>query len=286
MSSALSQLISLLKLQSAGENRFIGQSQNLGLPQIFGGQIMAQSLVAAQSVAEPDRVAHSFHATFLQAGDVREPLQFDTEILRSGGSFTVVNVRASQSQGVICLAQVSFQTVEEGREFQCEMPDFAPPENFSSENQFIANIAEHLPSPIKTLFSVERPFIVQSKHLNNPFAGKTLPPAQQLWAKLNGKIPLTLAEQQCLLLYFSDFHCLPTMLFPHGKGALEQSVRMATLEHSFHFYRPFDFHQWLAFALETQNSSNARGICHGSVFSQEGKRIASYCQEGLIRILD
>lgn len=283
MSHSLNQLVSLLSLKSLGNGVFQGESQDMGLPQVFGGQVMAQSLAAAMNVVSEDRYAHSFHAYFLQAGSAQQPIVYETDVLREGNSFTVVSVEAKQQGERIFRATASFQIDETGFEHQATMPEVPSAETFISENAMISQLAGHLPAPLSQIFSQERPFDVRIQYPNNPFKGHELPAEQTIWAKTNGTAQHERCLQQCLLAYFSDFHCIPTMLHPHACGVFEQKARFATLDHSIWFHREFDFNEWLLFKLKSNNASGARGFTTGQVFNKAGKLIASYSQEGLIR---
>ena len=283
MSNALQHLIQILTLEQLDDGLFRGESEDLGFPQVFGGQVVSQALAAAMQVVDLERDLHSCHAYFLRAGDAAYPIIYETEILREGNSFSVVSVNAKQHNEVICRVMASFQIHEAGFEHQANMPDVSEPETFYSENELIRSLALMLPAKLRAKFEAERPFDVRIKYPNDPFNGHKLSPKQFLWVKTNGITPQHRRLQQCLLAYFSDFHCILTMLHPHERGFMQPGLRIATLDHSIWFHRGFDFSQWLLFALDSPNAFGARGLTRGQVFDQKGNLIASYQQEGLIR---
>lgn len=283
MSNALQHLIQILTLEQLDDGLFRGESEDLGFPQVFGGQVVSQALAAAMQVVDLERDLHSCHAYFLRAGDAAYPIIYETEILREGNSFSVVSVNAKQHNEIICRVMASFQIHETGFEHQANMPDTSEPETFYSENELIRSLALMLPAKLREKFEAERPFDVRIKHPNDPFNGHKLSPEQFLWVKTNGVAPQHRRLQQCLLAYFSDFHCILTMLHPHERGFMQPGLRIATLDHSIWFHRDFDFSQWLLFALDSPNAFGARGLTRGQVFDQQGNLIASYQQEGLIR---
>ncbi|MBF0785675.1 acyl-CoA thioesterase II [Muribacter muris] len=283
MKNRLTQLIQLLTLTPLDEHRFCGQSEDLGLPQVFGGQIVAQSLAAATQKVALERHLHSCHSYFIKAGEVGVPIIYHTEILRQGNSFTVVNVNAMQHNHLLARTMASFQRDEAGFSHQVKMPNVAEPAAFASENQLIYALAAHLPPKLKAIFQTERPFDVRIKYPNNPFEPQRLPAEQQIWAKVNGEAPQDVRLHQCLAAYFSDFHCILTMLHPHARSVMQPTMRIATLDHSMWFHRAFDFNQWLLFALDSPNAYAGRGITRGQVFNPQGELLFSYQQEGLIR---
>lgn len=280
---ALSHLIELLTLERLDDALFRGESEDLGFPQVFGGQVVSQAIAAAMQVVELERDLHSAHAYFLRAGDAAYPIIYETEILREGKSFTAVSVNAKQHNEIICRVMTSFQVRETGFEHQLPMPKVAPPEQLYSENELIQSLSLMLPPTLREKFAAERAFEVRIQYPNDPFNGQKLPPEQFLWAKLNGFASQERRLQQCLLAYFSDFHCILTMLHPHERGFMQPGMRIATLDHSIWFHRDLDFNQWLLFALTSPNASGARGLTRGEVFDTQGRLLVSYQQEGLIR---
>lgn len=286
MSQILNQLIQLLQLERLDECLFRGQNQDLGLPQVFGGQVVAQALSAAMQVASENRILHSCHAYFLSPGDSQHPIIYDVETLREGRNFSALRVKAIQHNEPICHITASFQVPEAGFDHQSKMPEVGQPFDFTDENEMIRQLAQHLPSPLKEKFAAERPFDVRTKNMNHPFKGVVLPPEQYSWFKTNGNAPQSHQIQQCLLAYFSDFHCLLTALHPHAKGFLQPGMKVATIDHSIWFHRPFDLNDWHLHAIESNNAFGGRGMARGQIFSQSGKLIATTQQEGLIRFTE
>ncbi len=283
MSQVLNRLIQLLTLERLDDNLFRGECEDDGLPQVFGGQVVAQALSASMNVVDESRHLHSCHCYFLRAGDVHYPIIYETEILRKGNSFTVVSINAKQHNEIICRVMASFQVKEKGFEYQVHSPVAEQPDSLVSENALISSLAMMLPSPMKEKFQKERAFDVRLKYANNPFKGEKLPSEQLVWAKTHGLVPKDNRLQQCLLAYFTDFHCILTMLQPHERGFLQQGLKVATLDHSIWFHRDVDLSDWTRFQLDTPNASGARGLARGQVFDLAGNLVASYQQEGLIR---
>lgn len=281
--SILDKLITLLKLEMIDDHYYRGQNVDMGLRQVFGGQVIAQALYAAIQVAPKARILHSAHAYFLRTGDTAHPILYDVEVLRQGHNFSALRVKALQHNEPICHITASFQAPEHGFEHQVIMPQIEPPEALTDELAAVRAITPYLPEAVRDKLTAERPFEVRTKYLNNPFKGIELPPEQYAWFRANGRVPDNLAINQCLLAYFSDFHCLLTALHPHKKGFLEQGMKVATIDHAIWFHRPFNLNNWLLHAVESNNAYAARGLSRGQIFDQKGALIATTQQEGLIR---
>src|SRR5579863_2300504 len=128
-------LVRLLDLEGDGPDRFVGHSWQNGWRRVFGGQALAQSLVAAQRTV-PDRAAHSLHAYFLLAGDPKEPIRFEVERVRDGRSFSTRRVIAKQKGAAIFVMSTSFQVAESGPEHFLPAPSApSPEESFFSEKR-------------------------------------------------------------------------------------------------------------------------------------------------------
>ncbi|UGA52099.1 MULTISPECIES: acyl-CoA thioesterase II [Dickeya] len=283
MSQALQNLLELLNLEKLEEGLFRGQSQDLGLRQVFGGQVVGQALSAAKQTVPADRFIHSFHSYFLLPGDSQKPIIYDVETLRDGNSFSARRVSAIQNGRSIFYMTASFQTRESGFEHQSDMPQVTPPDDLPSE-QDIARSMEHLIPPVmRQVFTNDRPIEIRPIKFHNPLKGEAAPPVRQVWCRANGTMPDDERTHQYLLGYTSDCHFLLTALQPHGVGFLERGMQVATIDHAMWFHRPFRLDDWLLYSVESPSASGARGFVRGQFYTREGVLVASSVQEGVIR---
>ncbi|ELI8098382.1 acyl-CoA thioesterase II [Yersinia enterocolitica] len=284
MSQALKKLLDLLFLEKIEEGIFRGQSEDLGLRQVFGGQVVGQAIYAAKQTVPTDRVVHSFHSYFLRPGDSSKPIIYDVETLRDGNSFSARRVSAIQNGKPIFYMTASFQSQEEGFEHQNTMPDVPPPEGLMSETDIARKFAHLIPEKVRDKFIGHQPIEMRPVKFHNPLQGSTAEPNRYVWFKANGEMPDDLRVHQYLLGYASDFNFLPTALQPHGIGFLEPGVQIATIDHSMWFHRPFRLDDWLLYVVESTSASGARGFVRGQIYNREGVLVASTVQEGVIRL--
>ncbi|ELI7918379.1 acyl-CoA thioesterase II [Yersinia enterocolitica] len=284
MGQALKKLLDLLFLEKIEEGIFRGQSEDLGLRQVFGGQVVGQAIYAAKQTVPTDRVVHSFHSYFLRPGDSSKPIIYDVETLRDGNSFSARRVSAIQNGKPIFYMTASFQSQEEGFEHQNTMPDVPPPEGLMSETDIARKFAHLIPEKVRDKFIGHQPIEMRPVKFHNPLQGSTAEPNRYVWFKANGEMPDDLRVHQYLLGYASDFNFLPTALQPHGIGFLEPGVQIATIDHSMWFHRPFRLDDWLLYAVESTSASGARGFVRGQIYNREGVLVASTVQEGVIRL--
>lgn len=279
------ELIKLLTLKSIDKNTFEGNSVTIGSPNVFGGQVIAQSLNAAYRTIPEDRILHSLHSYFLEAGNLEIPIIYDVEEVRDGGSFSTRRVKASQNNKTIFILAASFHKKQEGFEHQKDIKkDIKQPEELLSWSDMIEQFGDFLPKSFKKYLSIERPIDFKPVEVNNPLEKKDLPAHEDVWFKLKGNINgLDLNIKQQILSYISDYNVLNAAFKPNASRANYGNTQTASLDHSMWFYRNFDFNDWMLFSAESPNSYGARGFARGNIFTRDGKLVASFAQEGLMR---
>ena len=283
MSQALQNQLNLLNLEKLEEGLFRGQSEDLGLRQVFGGQVVGQALYAAKQTVPEERIIHSFHSYFLRPGDSKKGIIYDVETLRDGKSFSARRVSAVQNGQPIFYMTASFQAPESGFEHQNVMPEVPGPETLASEQDLAQKMAHLLPEKVREKFIAERPLEIRPVQIHNPLKGRVDEPVRQVWIRANGGLPADLRIHQYLLGYASDLNFLPVALQPHGKGFLEADMQVATIDHSMWFHRPFNFSDWLLYSVVSTSASGARGFVRGEFYNQQGVLVASTVQEGVMR---
>ena len=282
MSQVVERLIELLKLEAQGNGRFIGESQDLGFPKVFGGQVVGQALSAAfQTVKE--RTPHSLHCYFLRPGDASLPLEYEVETVRDGGSFSVRRVIASQAGKSILLMTVSFQITEEGFEHHEAMPNVPGPEAFESELNLYRSHAEEIPEKVRALFLAERPIEYRVVENQNPFRPRHGIAKRHMWIKSTAPLPDDVHVHQSMLADTTDYGFLGTALMPHGESIGNRYLNIASLDHSIWFHREFRLDEWLLYVADSPSAGSARGFVRGQIFNRAGQLVASTAQEGLIR---
>ena len=280
MDNRLAELLQLLDLERLELNLFRGVSRDLGAPQVFGGQVLGQALVAASRTVE-DRLVHSLHAYFLRRGDFNAPIVYQVERSRDGGSFTSRRVVAIQHGQPILTMSSSFQAPEPGAEHQSDMPDVPPPEDLADVGELGEEMLERIPEKIRRFYQHMRPF--EFRHARPPDIRNLEPrrPAKQVWFRLVDRVPDAPALHRCLLAYVSDYHLLDTANLPHGQPWYE--LQMASIDHALWFHRDFRVDDWLLYSIDSPSRSSARGFARGSLYTRDGRLVASVAQEGLIR---
>lgn len=280
---AIDQLISILDLERLEQNLFRGRGPSEGWQRVYGGQVFGQALVAAVRTVPADRLAHSAHGYFLLGGDPAEPIVYDVDRIRDGGSFTTRRVRAIQHGRAIFVMSASFHKPETSFDHHAPMPAVPPPDELPSEKALLEKLLPHMPANVRTYFERERPIEMRPVDIARWLDREKREPMQNIWMRANGRLPDAMPLHQCVLAYASDFTLLDTALIAHGRLQFDPDIQLASLDHAMWFHRPFRADEWLLYAQDSPSAYGARGLARGSVFNASGQLVASVAQEGLMR---
>ncbi|MBB3999780.1 acyl-CoA thioesterase II [Aureimonas pseudogalii] len=283
MNDSVASLIRTLDLERIEENLYRGNSPDVGWQRIFGGQVIAQALVAAQRTVPEDRPVHSLHGYFVRPGDPRVPVIYEVRRIRDGGSFTTRIVVAIQHGAAIFTLSASFQREEEGLDHQVEMPGVPGPDELPSGEALTREILARAPEAIRRYWTRPRPIEFRPVSTEHYFTQEKLPPRQHIWVRVLGEIGDEPALNAAVLAYLSDMTLLDTSLFAHGLSVFDAGIQAASLDHAMWFHRPVRVTDWLLYAQDSPSSSGGRGLTRGSLFTRAGVLVASVAQEGLIR---
>lgn len=286
MTDPLAGMLTALDLIDTGartrEDIFTGQSLWMPHGRVFGGQVLAQALVAAIRTIDSDRFVHSIHGYFLRPGDVALPITFSVERIHDGRSFSTRRTQAYQQGQPILSMLASFQTADQGLEHQIEMPAGIPePESLPSAAE-VLNGVQH---PVAEHWARERPFDV--RHVTSPIyrtvEGERVA-HQAVWMRSLGKMPDDENLHRAALVYASDYAILEPVLRRHGVAWSQPGLRAASLDHAMWWHRFGRVDEWFLYVQESPNAIGGRGLATGRLYSRDGTLMASVAQEGMVRI--
>lgn len=278
------ELVELMRLEPLDDDRFLAQSEDIGTPAVFGGQVLGQSLVAASRTVAADRPVHSMHAYFLLPGE-HAPIEYAVDRVRDGRSFTTRHVVARQRDRIIFEMSASFQTVDEGVEHQLPMPEEAGPEGLLSELELRHALGDRLPARWRNAALAPHGIEYRRVDPDDLLTPAPRPPQAALWMRAIAPLPDDPVVHRALLAYASDHGLLRVSMLPHGLSFMSGRVRPASLDHAMWFHRDFRMDDWLLYVIDSPSAGGARGLSRGSVFTRDGRLVASAAQEGMIRVL-
>ncbi|ALX04924.1 MULTISPECIES: acyl-CoA thioesterase II [Aeromicrobium] len=284
MPASLDELVTLLDLEPLEVGLFRGgQPEGSSLKRVFGGQVAAQAVTAAQLTVPEDRHIHSLHAYFLLGGDPSIPIVYDVENVRDGGSFTTRRIAARQHGENIFYMTASFQRTEDGFDHQDVMPQVPSPEESVPLLDVIRQVRpQEVESWKREWSSFDLRYIGDNRPADDPTRA-TVPAVQRLWFRADGTLPASRIIHTAAFVYISDFSLLGVALLPHGELISSPRVQPASLDHTIWFHRPISADEWLLYDQTSPSASGARGLSTARVFAEDGTLVATVAQEGLIR---
>lgn len=279
----IGQLERLLTVEELDRDLFRGTRQPEGRGRVFGGQVIAQALMAAVRSTGEERVPHSLHAYFMRPGDEQIPIIFRVNRDYDGGSFSTRRVVAFQKGEPILNLASSFQKLEPGFEHQFDMPDVAAPEDLPTEAEERLKVAHLVPERLREFFVRPRPFETRHASAWSPLEDKPQEPFQNVWFRAVAPVTGGPEMHRAMLAWATDMYLLGTTMRPHGLSWLQSGIQTASLDHAIWFHGDVKVDEWLLYAMDAPWSGRGRGLNRGHIFTREGRLVASVAQEGLMR---
>lgn len=279
-------LVTLLDVEALDVDLYRGPRNPGGKGRVFGGQVIAQALMSAVHSVDDDRVAHSLHAYFMRPGDEDFPIIYRVERDYDGGSFSNRRVIAMQRGKPILNMTASFHRREKGLEHQVDMPDVPAPEDLPSEAELFQRYKDQVPEKVFKFMTRSRPIEIRPVEPWSQIEPDKRDPVRNLWIRASGSIGESQLMHRAVLAFASDMALLSTCMQPHGVSWMTRQMQSASLDHAVWFHDDVRMDDWLLYSTDSPWSGGARGFNRGSLFTRDGKLVASTAQEGLIRLRD
>jgi acyl-CoA thioesterase-2 len=259
----------------------------LGSGRVYGGQVVAQVLLAAGASVPDDRPPASFHCRFLRPADDAQPIHYAVARDVDGRSFSHRRIVAEQDGKALMTASMMFHTPEAGVSHQPDMPSLPDP-------------AEALATLLATRDGGGPLAWLAAAFLEHPRGYALLPadlsqwdrrePAQEtvgIWLRFGAQLPERPSLHRAMLGYFSDATLLQPADMRHGLSWRRGEVMQSSLDHMIWFHEPdLRADEWLLYVTESPWGGHGRYLCRGSFFDRAGRLVASTTQEALCRLTD
>ena len=256
---------------------FVGGSL---MPQqrIFGGQVVAQCLMAANQTVAGALTAHSLHAYFLRAGDPSTPIDFEVDPIRDCRSFSTRRVVARQNGEAIFNTSISYHQDEEGVSHCFNMPELDAPRIEADDLSGFRGFTTKPGDPnLIDLYQIERQRVTE-------YLAESQPPIGRSWFRAVGPLPEDTAAHQAALVMISDYSLLSTVFYPHPYTNPIKHFMAASLDHAIWFHHPGKMDEWVLYDCDTPRAGGGRGFSRGFLWAQDGTLLASTAQESLMRL--
>ena len=269
---------------------FEATTQWVPWPKAYGGDMVAQALMAMMQTVGTDRSVHSTHSYFMRPVDIGQPVTYRVEILRDGRGFSTREVRAVQNGKTAYISVGSFQVPTEGDHYSAPGSTVlteVPPEDLPTS----AEALEGYTDEAAQYWAAGRSF--DMRHAQGPlYRGEVeiQTPAQAVWIRAFDQFPHGGDQKQnedlhrAGLAYVCDYTILESLLRQRGLAWGSQGLITASLDHSMWFHRPGRVDDWILYVQEAVSSQSQRGLATGNFYARTGELLASVAQEGMIRI--
>ena len=263
------------------EDIFTGSSHPMPSGRIYGGQVLAQTLLAAERTLPEDRAVHSMHGYFLRPGDASQGITIAVDRIHDGRSFSTRRTQAYQNGVPIFSMIASFQDADPGVEHAEPMPEGIP------EPESLAPDEERVPGLTGGALRMLSERAADIRHVDSPLY---LPnddervPRQGVWMRLRAPLPDDQRLHRAALAYLSDMTIQESILRAHGVSWALPGLKVASLDHAMWWHRPARVDEWLLYAQESPNARGGRGLATGRIFTRDGSLVASVAQEIMIRV--
>ena len=277
----------LLTTEQLEDNRFKGAAMGKpGKPtrqRAFGGQVIAQGVNAAMATIEDNKTIHSLHAYFMRPGDDGQPIEYAIDRDFDGRSFSNRRVTAIQEGKPILTMATSFQIQEDGFTHQTDMPDVPPPEDLKTDAEHLQENIDKIPEHIRRFITRQRPVELRPTKFSMPDAPEKRAPLQHTWFRLPAPVEADQNMHRAMLAFTSDMGILAASMLPHGVNWWTKSMQAASLDHAVWFPEDINMNEWMLYVMESPWAGHARGMTRGTIFTRDGRLVASVSQEGLTR---
>jgi acyl-CoA thioesterase-2 len=294
--TSVADLLRAFELDELGPDHFRADCVAMNLPHLFGGQVLAQSLIAAARSVPAGKSAHSLHAYFLRAGDPREPIEFVVDQVRDGRRLSCRSVSARQRGKPIASVMTSFAAA-----LGSDAADSSAPKASGVRHQIPAPAAPG-PYDVPSLHEAAeawgglgpgwRGFEAIELRLDPRLVTPNGQPraedsAEFIWQRSAETLPDDPLLHQAVLVYMSDIMLLAAALVPHGVAIGQENLGSrpwdgVSLDHAIWFHQPVLADQWLLFSQRSNVAGSGRAHNSAEIFSEHGQLIASTAQEGLL----
>jgi acyl-CoA thioesterase II len=283
--SLVTDLITLLDVETLDRDLYRGHRKPDGVGRVFGGEVIAQALTSAQRSTDPDRIVHSLHAYFMRPGSEDHPTIYRVVRDHDGGSFSTRRIIAMQQGVPILNMAASFHKIQPGLDHQDSMPDVPPPEALATEAETRARFADQIPEKFRANFLRDRPIEYRPVDPRDWFGGEKCTPAiQHVWFRTAAPIGDDANIHRAILAYASDSYLLSTSTIPHGLNWMSPGFQSASLDHALWLHDDFRVDDWMLYSCDSPWTGRSRGFNRGAIYTRDGRLVASAAQEGLVRI--
>jgi len=290
----LATLLDILTLEPLGADRFVARSQTDRLRNVFGGQFLAQAILAAAATCDGVAVPHSLHATFLRGASTQRPLRVDVERVRDGRAFAHRSVTVHQTDDSpsrtmreVFRAMVSLHVPTAGHPWDdpADVPTASgvDPATLPSYVDWAEAGTDH---PEHDFYSNRSPVDQRYEDAPPSTPGTRVQGRQKVWMRLPEALPDDPTLHTAFFAWMSDLTLADFTSLAHGRRWTDSDTNTVSLDHAMWFHAPARADEWVCFTQRCSTTGAGRGLSQGEMHTRSGRRVASCSQEVLLTLPD
>jgi acyl-CoA thioesterase-2 len=280
--SALDGLLVALRLEDLGGDRFRAPTEAGRFDRVFGGQVLAQALLAA-SATVAGKPPHSLHAYFVEGAAPGQPMEVSVDRVRDGRSMSTRRVSVWQGEREVLIAIASFHSQPEGFALAASAPPAPSPDGMPRLQDWVRDFSTSRRQFGLSWIEQPPPVDLRMAEAPNFMGGPSSQESRTHWMRLPRHVGDDAVLHAALLTYASDYLLLD--MIPRARPPAAEPAPFAgfSLDHSIWFHRPVRLERWHRYSQQTEALSGDRGLVRGAIHDADGQLVASVMQEGLVR---
>lgn len=278
---SLERILAALPFAADSDGRFAVRAERGRFDRMFGGQMLAQAIVASNSTV-PGREPQSIHAFFLESGRPEGDIEVDVRALRDGRSMATRQVDVSQDGRLLLSALTSFhETPSTPHAVAPPIPDVAAPGDMPTLQEWAAKAPSELSELANVWIATPPPVEIRMAEALSFMGGDSADGTRSHWMRLPRSLD-DRALEAAMLAYASDYF-LVDMAFRSSSEPYSMARRGTSVDHAMWFHSPVHFDRWHLHTQETVMLGEDRALIRGSMHDIEGHLVATALQEVFIR---
>jgi acyl-CoA thioesterase-2 len=279
--SDFDELLAVLDLNDVTDDLFIGAHPSKNPMRTFGGQLMAQSFVAASRTQSRDLPPNALSVHFINGGDPAKDIEFRVLRLRDERRFANRRVDAVQDGTLLASAMISYLSAGRGLEHSIEPPPVPEPETLPSIGDLLRGYERTVPLFVEALRPIDWRYTNDPSWVLREKGGQLA--HNRVWVKADGVLPEDPVLHTAAMVYSSDTTVLDSVVTTHGLSWGSDRIFAASVNHSMWFHRQVDFNDWALYSTSSPVAVDSRGLGTGHFFDRAGRLLATVVQEGLVK---
>ncbi|HVQ97860.1 MAG TPA: acyl-CoA thioesterase II [Mycobacterium sp.] len=279
--SDFDELLAVLDLNDVADDVFIGTHPSKNPLRTFGGQLMAQSFVAASRTESRDLPPNALSVHFINGGDPAKDIEFRVMRLRDERRFANRRVDAVQDGTLLASAMVSYLSAGRGLEHSVEPPQVPEPDTLPRIGELLRGYERTVPLFVEALRPIDWRYTNDPSWVLRDKGGQLA--HNRVWVKADGVLPDDPVLHTAAMVYSSDTTVLDSVVTTHGLSWGTDRIFAASVNHSMWFHRQVDFNDWALYSTSSPVAADSRGLGAGHFFDRSGRLVATVAQEGLVK---